>query len=361
MVWSLTSVAKSNAAVTYYTVSDHRFFLGTVALLNSLYADGESREAGGSRRRLDAEPTRTTRRTRDPRSSSRAERAPSPPDEAVPVPDGGGRDSRRDRQRHHRDGLARLGDRSRSRREDLYVSGVDAEVRKRWFAEWEKTLQLRAPLRRDDWVHNGFVAFSTEHWPQLLERWWEVCELIPPGEMHGSLAPFQAPDADALNALLMSEIPRDALALLAEGEEVFGGDVTVEDIGRSRARPRDGLRSSFIWSITRSPGSDRAGSGSPRQTTSGSCAGSCSRLTSLSASIPTRRHVAPTRTRRRTDTSGSRRRKPVARGPAYKVPGAASRTVPASAKTNEPASAKTNRVRMCRGMLGACRTCADGS
>jgi hypothetical protein len=73
-------------------------------------------------------------------------------------------------------------------------------------------------------------VFSTHHWPQLLERWWEVCELIPPEEMHGDYSPFQAPDADALNALLMSEIPREVLTLLADGDEVFGGDATVEDM-----------------------------------------------------------------------------------------------------------------------------------
>ena len=40
-MWSLTSVDDtSNADVTYYTVSDDRFFLGTVSLLNSLYLTG---------------------------------------------------------------------------------------------------------------------------------------------------------------------------------------------------------------------------------------------------------------------------------------------------------------------------------
>ena len=41
--------------------------------------------------------------------------------------------------------------------------------------------------------------------------------------MHGDYSPFQAPDANALNALLMSEIPREALAWLNEGDEIFVG------------------------------------------------------------------------------------------------------------------------------------------
>jgi hypothetical protein len=103
-------------------------------------------------------------------------------------------------------------------------------LRTRWFFEWEQTLQLRAPLRHEEWFNNPFVVFSTEKWPQVLERWWELCELVPPEQAFVDKAPFNAQDADALNALLMSEIPRGALALLPAGDEAFGGDVTIEDL-----------------------------------------------------------------------------------------------------------------------------------
>jgi hypothetical protein len=36
-------------------------------------------------------------------------------------------------------------------------------------------------------------------------------------------------DQDVLNGSLLSEIPREALVLLPEGEEVFGGDARVDD------------------------------------------------------------------------------------------------------------------------------------
>jgi hypothetical protein len=235
MVWSLTSVDDtSNADVTYYTVSDHRFFLGTVSLLNSLYLTGNR----GKLVVLDAGLTRNQRE----RLGAHATLVASPeqierhPHLMRPYPylmDAAGTIVVIDSDIIVTASLDSVIARAREGKICMCPAWT-SEARTRWFAEWEKTLALRAPLRRDDWVHNGFVAFSTEHWPQLLERWWEVCELIPPGEMHGSLSPFQAPDADALNALLMSEIPRDGLALLSKGEEVFGGDAEVDDIGRLR-------------------------------------------------------------------------------------------------------------------------------
>jgi hypothetical protein len=102
-------------------------------------------------------------------------------------------------------------------------------ARNRWFAEWEPTLKLRAPLRREDWFHNGFVLLDVGRWPNLLERWWELNELVPTEQAFLDNQPFNAPDADTLNALLMSEIRRSALALLPQGYEAFGGHVRIED------------------------------------------------------------------------------------------------------------------------------------
>jgi hypothetical protein len=102
--------------------------------------------------------------------------------------------------------------------------------RNRWFAEWEPTLKLRAPLRREDWFNNDFVVLDAGHWPKLLARWWELNELIPAEQAWLDNQPFNAPDAGALNALLMSEIPRSALALLPQGDEAFGGHVTIENV-----------------------------------------------------------------------------------------------------------------------------------
>jgi hypothetical protein len=86
--------------------------------------------------------------------------------------------------------------------------------RAKWFAEWEETFGLAGPPRRQTYLNAGFVAFSVERWPRLIERWWETCSRLtedwPPWADAG--------DQDALNGILMSELPRDAVTLLPEEE-----------------------------------------------------------------------------------------------------------------------------------------------
>lgn len=99
---------------------------------------------------------------------------------------------------------------------------------KRWFAEWEDVFALSGPPRKQVYVNSGFVVFSAAHWPRLLERWWHACERIFPHPTIREGAardhPTSQSDQDALNALLMSEVPRDALALQASNREVFRWD-----------------------------------------------------------------------------------------------------------------------------------------
>jgi hypothetical protein len=92
--------------------------------------------------------------------------------------------------------------------------------RGRWFADWEHLLELRAPLRRRTYLNSGFLALSTDHWPDLLGRWWELCGRAPREQVFGRFEqPFWAGDQDVLNAILASEVPEEALAELpAEGE-----------------------------------------------------------------------------------------------------------------------------------------------
>jgi hypothetical protein len=219
----------SKAHVTYYTVSDHRFFLGTVALLNSLSLTGNI----GDLVVLDAGLTPNQRRALAGYSTvvDVSEQIKRHPHLMRPYPhlmEPAGMTVVIDSDIIVTASLDGILDFAREGKICLFPAWTP-EARTRWFAGWEHTLRLRAPLRREDWVHNGFVAFASEYWPQLLQRWWEVCELIPSDEIHGSQSPFQAPDADALNALLMSEIPRDALGVLPEGDEIFGGHAKIED------------------------------------------------------------------------------------------------------------------------------------
>lgn len=96
---------------------------------------------------------------------------------------------------------------------------------RRWFAEWEQVFALDGPPRRQTYINSGFVVFSTVHWPKLLERWWQSCErifthpTIYEGASHGS-ASGQS-DQDALNALLMTEIPPGAVEYQSKDGEAF--------------------------------------------------------------------------------------------------------------------------------------------
>jgi len=96
----------------------------------------------------------------------------------------------------------------------------------RWFAEWHDELGLRAPLRRRIYLNAGFLALSTEHWPDLLARWWELCDRVPREQHFGRFEqPFWAGDQDVLNAILASEVPEEALAELPSDEEAYPDDL----------------------------------------------------------------------------------------------------------------------------------------
>jgi hypothetical protein len=98
---------------------------------------------------------------------------------------------------------------------------ADPEV-DRHFPEWEALFALNDHPRVQEYITTNFVAWSQSHWPNLLGRWRELCERIPPGVTLGHGAPNTNPlaqgDQDALNALLMSEVPREALAILPDEE-----------------------------------------------------------------------------------------------------------------------------------------------
>lgn len=83
----------------------------------------------------------------------------------------------------------------------------------RWFAEWEDLFDLSTPPRREgeEYMNAGFMAMSLDHFPDFLETWWRRSALVPPertitGGARGT-DPFCFSDQDALNAMLMSEVP----------------------------------------------------------------------------------------------------------------------------------------------------------
>jgi hypothetical protein len=114
------------------------------------------------------------------------------------------------------------------------TANVDVAVT-RWFAEWSELLGLRAPLRREPYVNSGFVALAPERIPFLLPRWAELCgslrgRRLGPDSL-GPDDPVWLSDQDALNALMMSEVPEGGAARAADMAIVMS-KVRVDDVDR---------------------------------------------------------------------------------------------------------------------------------
>jgi hypothetical protein len=103
---------------------------------------------------------------------------------------------------------------------------------RRYFAQWETFLALRTPLRRQRYVNAGFICVSTTHWPGFLERFWRLSERIPLDAPFGPDPdhPFWAGDQDVLNAILMSEIPADAIEIGPDGSMVHADGLPSTEI-----------------------------------------------------------------------------------------------------------------------------------
>ena len=99
----------------------------------------------------------------------------------------------------------------------------------RRFSEWQEIFNLSCAPRNQTYVCSGLVAFSVSFWPELLERWWKACGRIREHPTFQEGVPLSGvtaqADQDALNALLMSEFPSDALSLLPYDEQVYLSDL----------------------------------------------------------------------------------------------------------------------------------------
>jgi hypothetical protein len=208
------------ASPSFFTVSDSRFFVGTVAMLNSLRLTGNGSElvvidtglTDEQRRRLDGAATLVT---------VPPEIARGHPLLVKPTAD------------LFREGTIVLIDSdmlvvrrldeavAAARSGKIFVYPDHEATKDRRFDLWTEALELTAPLRPRRYVNAGFVALSLEHRRDFLERWRRACARIPPGAIGGDPAePFYGGDQEALNALLMSEIPDDAQEVGAEGESL---------------------------------------------------------------------------------------------------------------------------------------------
>jgi lipopolysaccharide biosynthesis glycosyltransferase len=88
----------------------------------------------------------------------------------------------------------------------------------RWYSEWEQIFQLREPLRHEVYVCSGIVVFSQQHHPNLLDEWLAACKQWLRASALGVTDPVAQTDQDALNAVLMSMYPKEAVQLRPASE-----------------------------------------------------------------------------------------------------------------------------------------------
>lgn len=104
-------------------------------------------------------------------------------------------------------------------------------TRGRQFPEMVTTFELEAPLRPPGAsVNTSPLALSLEHWPGFLDRWRRACDRLPPDWPERGFGPLGLADQDALNAILMSEIPEDAVWVAPDWSTVHADELGAVEI-----------------------------------------------------------------------------------------------------------------------------------
>lgn len=235
-----SSATADDGAATFFTVSDAGFFLGTVALLNSLRLTGHSHrfvvlDCGFSaeQQAILAPHCRLIPFDRtlavSPTCFKPFPHLADPTGTVVIV----------DSDVIVTGSLRPIMDQAAAGRVCAFADSSPL----RWFGEWEKLFGLPSPPRRQTYVGSGFLALSASRWPDLLPHWWALCQTLwgKPFVRGTRADPTQFPDQDSLNALLMSEVPADALEVLPIEWTPFGSLLThvrVEDASRLKCSCR---------------------------------------------------------------------------------------------------------------------------
>jgi hypothetical protein len=213
----------------FFTVSDDRFFLGTVALLNSMRLTGHAHELvvmdrGLTEKQKDVLAGKVTLVTVTEGEKGHAVSVKPFPglldvDGVVVILDS---------DLIVCDTLEPVLDLARSGKICVYPDPPGSA--NRWFAEWSELFALSAPLRHQRYVNSGFLALSVTRWPRFLERWWAACARIPAERVfrHPS-DPLWAGDQEALNAILMSEVQPGSYVQLPEYADVWSTRINVAD------------------------------------------------------------------------------------------------------------------------------------
>ena len=229
--------------LTYFTVADDKYFLGAVALVNSLRLSGNQ------------EPIVVM----DAGLTVAQKSALAAVCEIRPVPlDPGGTIPAFLKPTAYRLGLDGtivfldsdmiVTSRLRPFAEEAVAGKIcifpDEPLQGRRFAEWWEALDLQPHKGDRVYVNTGFVALRVDRWESLLRRWWELCDRVReersriPWEDQGKQMdnPFAFADQDVLNALLMAEVPEESIHYLDANLVPSLSDPAARIVDRARLR-----------------------------------------------------------------------------------------------------------------------------
>jgi hypothetical protein len=212
----MESSGHGNRDVAFYTVSDSNYFLGVVALVNSLRLIGHAEpvvilDCGLTDRQRELLSAHCTLVPIDPALKT----ARSAHYYKLIAPRGTGEpikliiDSDMIVTGH-------LGKLVEAVRAGKVVGFADPE-QDRWFAEWQAIHQLPDVPRHQTYMCSGFVGFDTRVFPDLLGQWRAACrrtEDQPEFSEGIADSPTAQADQDALNAVLMGLYPGEAVEFM---------------------------------------------------------------------------------------------------------------------------------------------------
>src|SRR6266487_1359271 len=170
-------LGSSLTPAAFYTVSDARFFVGTVALLNSLRLTGNEQPLVVLDQGLEPEQREQLGRHATVVTFESQLRHPVTVKPFPCMVDGAATVVVIDSDMIVASSLDDVVAEANVGRICLFPDHISD--RARWFAEWQEVFDLVDEPRRQAYLNSGFVALATEHWPAFLRRWWDACNRIP--------------------------------------------------------------------------------------------------------------------------------------------------------------------------------------
>lgn len=135
--------------------------------------------------------------------------------------------------------------------EDGQVCAVPDPRQHRFDSAWWRELDLLAPPRPRTYVNTGLVCLDADRWRSVVDAIWSR---VQDAHLRFDLATGWMPEQDTVNAVLMSMVPEQAMALIPAELEVWPDRLphtAVEDAATLTCRTPEGLRALILHQALR--------------------------------------------------------------------------------------------------------------